>query len=455
MSLDEKKLLWEVETCIQQKRFREAKELLSDMEPIDIAEGLEDLPSAQLVLYFRLLPKDLAVEVFEMLDFDEQERFLAHATGDEVTEIIEEMSDDDRTELFDELPATTVKRLLLKLSPEERRLANTLLGYPEDSAGRIMTPEYIALKAHMTVKSALERIREKARSKETIYTSFVTDEGRHLLGAVELEDLILADPDAEVIDILNGDPVSVATSADQEQAAQIISRYDLHTLPVVDSEKRLVGIITFDDVLDVVEEEATEDIERMAGIEPVEEDYLDANLFTVARKRFVWLVICIITEALTSTVLKHYSPLTQHVVSLTFFVPLLIGTGGNAGTQAATLMIRGMTVGEIQWKNLGRIIAREAATGVLLGSALGLLGLARAWMIGTGYGVAVTVGLGVLLVVLIGNLAGTALPLLARALHIDPAIMSGPFITTVVDIVGLIVYFETAGAVLGLSSANL
>ena len=455
MSLDEKKLLWEVETCIQQKRFREAKELLSDMEPIDIAEGLEDLPSAQLVLYFRLLPKDLAVEVFEMLDFDEQERFLAHATGDEVTEIIEEMSDDDRTELFDELPATTVKRLLLKLSPEERRLANTLLGYPEDSAGRIMTPEYIALKAHMTVKSALERIREKARSKETIYTSFVTDEGRHLLGAVELEDLILADPDAEVIDIMNGDPVSVATSADQEQAAQIISRYDLHTLPVVDSEKRLVGIITFDDVLDVVEEEATEDIERMAGIEPVEEDYLDANLFTVARKRFVWLVICIITEALTSTVLKHYSPLTQHVVSLTFFVPLLIGTGGNAGTQAATLMIRGMTVGEIQWKNLGRIIAREAATGVLLGSALGLLGLARAWMIGTGYGVAVTVGLGVLLVVLIGNLAGTALPLLARALHIDPAIMSGPFITTVVDIVGLIVDFETAGAVLGLSSANL
>ena len=455
MSHDEKKLLWEVETCIEQKRFREAKELLSDMEPADIAEGLEDLPSAQLVLYFRLLPKDLAVEVFEMLDFDEQERFLTHATGEEVTEIIEEMSDDDRTELFDELPATTVKRLLLALSPEERKLANTLLGYPEDSAGRIMTPEYIALKAHMTVRSALERIREKARSKETIYTSFVTDEGRHLLGAVELEDLILADPDAEVIDIMNGDPISVATSADQEQAAQIISRYDLHTLPVVDSEKRLVGIITFDDVLDVVEEEATEDIERMAGIEPVEEDYLDANLLTVARKRFVWLVICIITDAFTSTVLKHYSPLTQHIVSLTFFVPLLIGTGGNAGTQAATLMIRGMTVGEIQWKNIGRIVAREAASGVLLGAALGLLGVARAWMIGVGTGVAVTVGLGVLLVVLIGNLAGTMLPLLARAIHIDPAIMSGPFITTVVDIVGLIVYFEIAGTVLGFPNAAL
>ncbi len=455
MSFEENRPLRVIETCIQQKRFREAKELLSDMEPIDIAEGLEELSPARLVLYFRLLPKDLAVEVFELLDIDVQERFLANATGEEVQEIIEEMSDDDRTELFDELPAITVKRLLLSLSPEERKLANTLLGYPEDSAGRIMTPEYIDLKAHMTVRSVLERIREKADSKETIYTSFVTDEGRHLLGAVELEDLILADPDADVIDVMNADPVSVTTSADQEQAAQIISRYDLHTLPVVDSERRLVGIITFDDVLDVVEEEATEDIERMAGIEPVEEDYLDANLLTVARKRFVWLVVCIIAEALTSTVLKRYSPLTSHVVSLTFFVPLLIGTGGNAGTQAATLMIRGMTVGEIQWRDLGRIFARETAAGLLLGAALGVLGLARAWTIGTGSGVAVTVGLGVLLVVLIGNLAGTALPLLARFVRIDPAVMSGPFITTVVDIVGLIVYFEIAGTVLGLKGTIL
>ncbi len=450
MSLEHDRTMREIAGCIRQKRFREAKELLSDMEPIDIAEGLEELSPAQLVLYFRLLPKDLAVDVFELLDIDVQEVFLAHATGEEVQEIIEEMSDDDRTELFDELPATTVKRLLLSLSPEERKLANTLLGYPEDSAGRIMTAEYIALKAHMTVKAVLERIREKASSKETIYTSFVVDESRHLLGAVELEDLILADPGAEVVDVMNGDPVSVTTSDDQEQAAQIISRYDLHTLPVVDSERRLVGIITFDDVLDVVEEEATEDIERMAGIEPVEEDYLDAGLFTVARKRFVWLVVCIITEAFTSTVLKHYSPLTRRVVSLTFFVPLLIGTGGNAGTQAATLMIRGMTVGEIQWKDLGRVVGREAAAGLLLGGALGLLGLARAWMIGVGPGVSLTVGLGVLLVVLIGNLAGTVLPLLARLARIDPAVMSGPFITTVVDIAGLIVYFETAGAVLGL-----
>ncbi len=449
MEFEKDDLLYEVENCIEQKRFREAKELLADMEPVDIAEGLEDLPPARLVLYFRLLPKDLAVEVFELLDIDEQERFLAHATDEEVTEIIEEMSDDDRTDLFDELPATTVKRLLLKLSPEERRLANTLLGYPQDSAGRIMTPEYIALKAHMTVKAAMVSIREKARSKETIYTCFVTDEGRHLLGAVELEDLVLAEPDAEVLNVMNGDPVSVSTTADQEEAAQVISRYDLHTLPVVDRENRLVGIITFDDVLDVVEEEATEDFERMAGVEPVEEGYLDANLFTVARKRFVWLVICIISEAFTSTVLKHYAPLTQRIVSLSFFVPLLIGTGGNAGTQAATLMIRGMTVGDVQWHDLGHILLREMTTGILLGGSLGVLGLLRAWTLGVGAGVSLTVAVGVALVVLLGNLAGTLLPLLARAVHIDPAIMSGPFITTVVDVFGLVVYYEAAGVITG------
>ena len=450
--MERNKLFEQIENCIDQKRFREAKELLSDMEPIDIAEGLErDLPPARLVFYFRLLPKDLAVEVFELLDIEEQERFLQHATDDEVKEMIEEMSDDDRTELFDELPATTVKRLLQKLSSEERKLANTLLGYPQDSAGRIMTPEYIDLKAHMTAEAALVRIRQKARSKETIYTCCVTDEGRHLLGMVELEDLILADPQTEVLDIMDGGPVSVPTTADQEEAAQLISRYDLHTLPVVDKENRLVGIITFDDILDIVEEEATEDFERMAGIEPVEEDYLDAGLLTVARKRIIWLIIGIVAEALTSTVLKHYSPSVQRVVSLTFFVPLLIGTGGNAGTQAATLMIRGMTVGEVQWRDLGRIILRETMTGLLLGSALGLLGMARAWMIGTGTAVAWTVAAAVTLIVLLGNLAGTLLPLLARAVRLDPAIMSGPLITTVVDVCGLIVYFEIAGAFIGLS----
>ena len=449
MSSQERLMLRSVEVCIAKKNFREAKELLSDMEPADIAEGLEGLSSAQLVLFFRLLPKDMAIEVFELLDFDEQERFLSHASDEEVREMLEEMSDDDRTELFDELPAGTVNRLLLKLSPEERRVANALLGYPDDSCGRIMTAEYVVLSASMTAKEALAHIRSKAYSKETIYTSFVTDSERHLIGSVELEDLILAAPTTLVSSIMNDMPVSILTTNDQEEAARTISRWDLHTLPVVDKEKRLVGIITFDDVLDVVEEEATEDFERMAGIEPVDEDYLDANIFTIARKRFFWLIVCIVAEALTSTVLKHYSPVIRHTVALTFFIPLLIGTGGNAGTQAATLMIRGMAVGDIEWANVGRILLRELGTALLVGGVLGAIGLGWAYFQGSGAGVAITVALGVLTVVIVGNLSGTVLPLLARLARFDPAIMAGPFITTVVDVVGLIIYFEIARATLG------
>ena len=438
-----------IELSIAKKNFREAKDQLTDMEPADIADGLKDLPPAQLVLFFRLLPKDTAIEVFELLDFDEQERFLKHASDEEVREMLEEMSDDDRTELFDELPAGTVNRLLLKLSPEERRVANALLGYPDDSCGRIMTAEYVLLAATMTAKEALASIRSKAYSKETIYTSFVVDSARRLIGSVELEDLILAAPATLVSSIMNEAPVSILTTDDQEEAARIISRWDLHTLPVVDKEKRLVGIITFDDVLDVVEEEATEDFERMAGIEPVDENYLDANIFMIARKRFFWLIVCIVAEALTSTVLKHYSPVLRHTVALTFFIPLLIGTGGNAGTQAATLMIRGMATGEIEWVSIGRILARELGTALLVGGILGAIGLGWAYFQGSGVGVSITVACAVVMVVILGNLAGTLLPLMARAVHFDPAVMAGPFITTVVDVFGLIIYFEIARVAIG------
>ncbi len=441
---DDTQPLQEIESLIAQKNYRLAKEKLSALEPIDIAEGLEELPSARLVLYLRLLPKDLAIEVFELLDIDVQQSFLDHASDAEVAEILEEMSDDDRTELFDELPAKTVKRLLLQLSPQERQLAHRLLGYRQGSAGRIMTPEYIDLEATMTAAEALTRIRETASSKETIYFCFVTDPQRHLLGVVDLEDLILADPSTPVESIMDGAPVSVSTTDDQEEVAQVISRYDLHTVPVVDKEERLVGIITFDDVLDVVEEEATEDFQRMAGIEPVEEHYLDAQLLTVARKRFLWLLICIVTEAFTSSVLKHYSPVLEQVVALSFFIPLLIGTGGNAGTQAATLMIRGMTLGSIRWRDVGKIFFRESCTGLLLGLSLAVLGLVRAYTIGTGPAVAMAVGVSIAAVVLMGNLAGAFLPMVARAVKLDPAIMSGPLITTVVDVFGLIVYFEIA-----------
>ncbi|HAA47271.1 MAG TPA: magnesium transporter, partial [Synergistaceae bacterium] len=325
-----------VESLMAERKFQAVKELLSTLEPADISDLLVDIPPVQRVLLFRLLPKDLAIEVFEHMEGSDREELLNSFTDREAAEIIEEMSDDDRTALLDELPAKTVKKILQHLSPEERTIANSLLNYKPYSAGRLMTPEYIDLKADMTAAEALQHIRKEARSKETIYTCFVMDKQRRLLGTVDLEDIILAQPETPVSALMNEDPVSVETGTDQEECAQIMARYDLHTLPVVDSEKRLVGIVTFDDVLDIVEEEATEDFERMAGIQPVEEGYLETGLLTLARKRLPWLVICIAAQAISSSVLNKYSFLIQNVVPLTFFIPLLIGTGGNVGNQSST-----------------------------------------------------------------------------------------------------------------------
>ncbi len=443
------KLLASVEKLFERKQFKSLKELLSTMEPADIAEVLAEKAPAERVFLFRRLPKDIAIEVFEFLEGAEREELLGSFTDTEVAAIIEEMSDDDRTALFDELPAKTVKKLLAHLSPEERKLANALLNYQADSAGRIMTPEFIDLPETMTASQALARIRATAAKKETIYTSFVVSPERKLKGTVHLEDLILASPDTPVTDFMDGLPVFVTTDTDQEEAAKTMSKYDLQTIPVVDRESRLVGILTFDDILDIVQEEATEDFERMAGIQPIDEKYLDTGVFTLARKRLTWLVICIMAQAISSSVLKKYSLTIESVVALTFFIPLLIGTGGNAGMQSATLMIRGMTLGDIEWKNLGHVLLRETLTGLLLGIPLGLLAIGRAYMLDTGPSVAMVVAFALVAVVLLGNLAGVALPVIARAVRIDPAVMSGPFITTTVDVVGLLVYFEIARRVLG------
>lgn len=437
-----------VESLLAERKFQAVKELLSTLEPADISDLLLDIPQVQRVLLFRLLPKDLAIEVFEHMEGPEREELLHSFTDREAAEIIEDMSDDDRTALLDELPAKTVKKILQHLSPEERTIANSLLNYVPSSAGRLMTPEYIDLKADMTGTEALQHIRREARSKETIYICFVVDKKRRLLGTVDLEDIILAQPDTPMSALMNEDPVSVGTATDQEECAQIMSRYDLHALPVVDSESRLVGIVTFDDVLDIVEEEATEDFERMAGIQPVEEGYLDTGLFTLVRKRLPWLVICIAAQAISSSVLNNYSLLIQSVVPLTFFIPLLIGTGGNVGNQSSTLVIRGMTLGDIDWTNLRKVFFREMVTAVFLGLPLGVLAIGRAYMLHTGPDVALVVALALVAVVFVGNLAGVTLPIVARLFKIDPAVISGPFITTTVDVLGLIIYFEIARHIL-------
>lgn len=445
-----KTLFDSVEKLFERKQFKSLKELLSTMEPADIAEVLAEKSPGERVFLFRLLPKDLAIEVFEFLEGAEREELLASFTDMEVSSIIEEMSDDDRTALFDELPAKTVKKLLSQLSTEERKLANALLNYRADSAGRIMTPEFIDLKESMSASQALDRIRATAAKKETIYTTFVMSPERKLKGTVHLEDLILAAPETPVTALMDGQPVSVVTSTDQEEAAKTMARYDLQTIPVVDKENRLVGILTFDDMLDVIEEEATEDFERMAGIQPVEVSYLNAGLFTLAGKRLTWLLVCIATQLFSSFILQQYSFALQGAVALSFFIPMLTGTGGNTGTQAATLIIRGITIGEIKQKDLGPILIKEFFSGLLLGSALASLAFIRAWSMGKGLGLPITVALSVVAVVTAGNLVGVLLPFIAKRLKLDPAIMSGPFITTVVDILGLLVYFEVARRVLHL-----
>ncbi len=444
------KFLASVDKLFERKQFKSLKELLSTMEPADIAEILAEKAATERAFLFRLLPKDLAIEVFEFMEGTEREELLANFTDSEVASIIEEMSDDDRTALFDELPAKTVKKLLAHLSPEERKLANALLNYPADSAGRIMTPEFIDLKEGMTVARALERIRATAAKKETIYTSFVVSPERRLKGTVHLEDLILAAPETPLTDVMDGQPVFVTTSTDQEEAAKTMSRYDLQTIPVVDREERLVGILTFDDILDVIQEEATEDFERMAGIQPVEENYLEAGVVTLARKRLTWLLVCIVTQLFSSFILQSYTFALESAVALAFFIPMLIGTGGNTGTQAATLVIRGFTLGEIIKTDIHKVLSKEILSGLLLGGSLAVLASVRAWMMGTGAGIAITVAISVVGVVMLGNLVGAILPFIAKKFRIDPAVMSGPFITTVVDILGLLLYFEVARRVLHL-----
>ena len=444
------KFLASVDKLFERKQFKSLKELLSTMEPADIAEILAEKAATERAFLFRLLPKDLAIEVFEFMEGTEREELLANFTDLEVASIIEEMSDDDRTALFDELPAKTVKKLLAHLSPEERKLANALLNYPADSAGRIMTPEFIDLKEGMTVAKALERIRATAAKKETIYTSFVVSPERRLKGTVHLEDLILAAPETPLTDVMDGQPVFVTTATDQEEAAKTMSRYDLQTIPVVDKEERLVGILTFDDILDVIQEEATEDFERMAGIQPVEENYLEAGVVTLARKRLTWLLVCIVTQLFSSFILQSYTFALESAVALAFFIPMLIGTGGNTGTQAATLVIRGFTLGEIIKTDIHKVLSKEILSGLLLGGSLAVLASVRAWMMGTGAGIAITVAISVVGVVMLGNLVGAILPFIAKRFRIDPAVMSGPFITTVVDILGLLLYFEVARRVLHL-----
>ncbi len=441
----------QLQILLEQENLQGAKALLSPVQPVDIAEAIEGLPESMQVIAFRLLPKSEAIEVYEYLDSAVQQSLIQEFKRQEVIDIVDKMSPDDRARLFDELPAKVVRRLLEQLSPGERQTTALLLGYEEDTAGRIMTPEYISLKENLTVSGALERIRSLANATEVIYYLYVTDSSRCLTGIVSLRDLVISAPEETLGAIMTRDVVCVHTDTDQEEVAKLIQRYDLLAIPVVDREQRLVGVVTVDDVIDILEKEATEDIYALGAVQSDGDSYFQSSLFTVARKRVIWLFVLLLTNTVTGSIISSQQGLLQKVVSLTIFIPLLTGTGGNVGSQTSTVVIRGLNTDEIKDLGPGQVIFREALAGALLGSILGIVATVWAyWLLQGNLSVAISVGVSLVAISTLAATAGSTLPFFFHFLGLDPALMSSPFISTSVDVLGVLIYFYIARMFLNL-----
>ena len=440
----------QLELLLESGNLEGAKSLLIPVQPVDIAEAIEGLPESIQLIAFRLLSKAEAIEVYEYLNSDVQQALIQEFKRQEVLDVVDQMSPDDRAKMFDELPAKVVRRLLSQLSPKERQATAILLGYGEDTAGRIMTPEYISLKENLTVSQTLERIRSLANASEVVYYLYVTDTSRQLTGIVSLRDLVIAAPDTTLAEIMTRDVVFVHTDTDQEEVARTIQRYDILALPVVDSEERLVGVVTVDDVIDIIEREATEDIYALGGVQSDKDNYFQTNLLTVARRRVVWLFVLLLTNTVTGAIISSQEALLKKVVILTAFIPLLTGTGGNVGAQSSTVVIRGLNTEEIENMGVGKVVFREAAAGILLGLILGTMATVWAYFLQGSWQVAISVGVSLVAIALLASVAGSALPFLFRSLGLDPALMSAPFITTAVDVLGVLIYFNIAKTILGL-----
>ena len=440
----------QLQLMLEQGNFQGAKALLLPVQPVDIAEAIEGLPESMQAIAFRLLSKTEAIEVYEHLDSAVQQALVQEFKRQEVLDVVDKMSPDDRARLFDELPAKVVRRLLTQMSPGERQATALLLGYEEHTAGRIMTPEYISLKESLTLSQTLERIRSLANASEIIYYLYVTDASRRLTGIVSLRDLVISPPEKTLGEIMTRDVVYVNTDTDQEEVARMIGRYDLLALPVVDREQRFVGVVTVDDVIDIIEQEATEDIYALGGVQADGDNYFQTNLVTVARKRVVWLFVLLLTNTITGTIIRSQEALLEQAVILAAFIPLLTGTGGNVGAQSSTVVIRGLNTEEISEMGPGQVVFREALAGILLGVILGTVATVWAYWLQGNIFVAMCVGISLVAIALLASIAGSALPFLFRTLGFDPALMSAPFITTAVDVLGVLIYFKIAKLVLNL-----
>lgn len=442
----------EILELIGQKQYSAVRAELSEWNEADIAQILEEIESIeQRVKVFRILPKSIAADVFAYLPIEVEQEIITSITDVEATNIINNLMADDAADLMEEMPAGVVKKLLANVTSEQRRDINHLLRYPDDSAGSIMTVEFVDLKASLTVAQAIERIRRTGVDKETINIAYVLDKERHLIGTVALRYLLLHNEDEVIGDFMNDNIISVNTLTDQEEVAKLMSKYDFTTMPVVDNEERLVGIVTVDDIIDIMTEEATEDIEKMAAILPTDKPYSRTTVFETWKKRIPWLLLLMISATVTGKIITHYENALGTYVVLTSFIPMLMDTGGNAGGQASVTIIRGLSLNEIEFADIFRVIWKEIRVAVLCGITLAIANFAKVLIIDhVTITVAFVVCLTLILAVLIAKIVGCTLPMLAQKAGFDPAVMASPFITTIVDALSLMIYFAIATRLLNI-----
>ena len=436
---------------VAQKQFRRLKEILSEMNEVDVAEFMEEIEDDQKLLIFRLLPRDMAAEVFSyMEDSEDQEKLISALSDKELREVLDELYLDDTVDIIEDMPANVVSRILRNTDSTTRDQINQLLNYPKDSAGSLMTTEFIFLHPDDTVEQSFNRIREVGLDKETVYTCYVT-RNRVLLGVVTVKSMLLSSYETRIGDIMETNVLSVGTHEDKENVAQMFSKYDLTALPVVDGEDRLVGIITVDDAMDVMEEEATEDIEKMAAILPTDKPYFQTGVIETWKHRIPWLLLLMISATFTGTILGFFEEALAANAALTLFIPMLMDTGGNSGGQASVTVIRAMSLGDVEFSDWLRVVWKELRVAVLCAVTLGVVVFGKVMLIDRkGVIVAVVVALTIFVTIIIAKLVGCILPILAKRLGFDPAVMASPFITTVVDALSLLIYFAISTQILGL-----
>ena len=442
--------LEEVKELLESKRFNELKNKLSEMKCADISAILDELDKESVIKVFRILSKEKAGMTFSYMESDMREKLIQDLTDAELKNVMDELFMDDTVDLIEEMPSNIVPKILKAVSKEDRKTINELLKYPEDSAGSIMTTEFIDLKEAMTVEQALQRIRKIGLDSETIYTCYVLNENRILQGIINIKDILLSKKQTIIKDLMETNIISVSTEEDKEEVAKKFDKYDFYALPVVDTENRLVGIITIDDAINVMQDEVAEDFEKMAAIQPNEDGYFETSVFKHAKNRIIWLLVLMLSAAFTGNIITQYEEAFAAVPLLVAFIPMIMGTGGNCGSQSSTLIIRGLATDEIELKDIFRVLWKEIRVSILVGIALAIVNGIRIIIQYKDMQLAIVLGITLIATVIVSKILGCLLPMIAKKLKLDPAIMAAPLITTLVDVCSILLYFQVATSIMGL-----